>query len=207
VNEETSLSIVAWVSRVVTRAVDRITGDRSDYPLLVSAAGSYALKKLGIESHVLFGPAAWIELLEDGNVAWAGCFQESSPHFWIETQYKETVDLNASVAFKKKSQTELPSRAILSPPLLWSKEIPNFYRFHAHGAAELDLQSDRDQKWWKKIQEELDRHLAGFSENETDVEFPNEPLICGRRLLDDGEESFKKFDEALRATCLPNAPF
>src|SRR3954447_25547116 len=102
VTAETSLPIIASVSRVVTRVVDRITGDRVDFPLLVAAACVEALKRFGIESRVMYGQVAWIEVLEDNSLVWAGCWGQNY-HFWVATQFGEVVDLNASVAHRKRS--------------------------------------------------------------------------------------------------------
>src|SRR5690349_3458324 len=96
----TPLAVIANVSRVVTKVVDRITGDRVDFPLLVAAACVEALKRFGIESRVMYGQVAWVEIIEnngDQSVAWAGCWGENF-HFWVATQYGEVVDLNTSVA-------------------------------------------------------------------------------------------------------------
>jgi hypothetical protein len=39
-------------------------------------------------------------------------------------------------------------------------------------------------------------------------DFPNEPILCPeRKLLDDSNESFKKFDRALSVRGIPEAPF
>src|SRR4051812_34692423 len=97
---ETSLPIIATVSRVVTRVVDRIAGDRADYPLLVAAACVEALKQFGIESRIMYGQVAWIEVMDDHSLAWAGCWGENF-HFWVATQFGEVVDLNTSVAHRK----------------------------------------------------------------------------------------------------------
>src|ERR1700722_10867248 len=97
-----SLPVIANVSRVVTMVVDRITGDRVDFPLMVAAATVEALKNFQIESRVMYGQAAWIEVLEDQSVVWAGCWGQNI-HFWVATQNGEIVDLNTSIAFKKRA--------------------------------------------------------------------------------------------------------
>src|SRR4051812_33033629 len=99
---QTSLAIIANVSRVVTKVVDRITGDRADFPLLVAAACVEALKRFGIESRIMYGQVAWVEVMDDHSLAWAGCWGENF-HFWVATQYGEVVDLNTSVAHRKRS--------------------------------------------------------------------------------------------------------
>jgi hypothetical protein len=207
---QTPLPIIALVSRLVTRACDQVTGDRSDYPLLVAGACTRALGFFGIESHVLFGHAAWIEVLENHSVIWAQS-TESAPHFWVETEYRETVDLNTSVAYRRRTREKTDLKASLSPPLLWSKDVPSFYRFHAEGAAEIAPTDARDLRWWKKLCDEIEKNCAGKTLPQLEslpLEFPNEPMICpGRKLLDDSEGSFKHFDRALTATGLPKAPF
>lgn len=206
----TPLSVIAHVSRIVTRVTDRVTGDRSDYSLLVAGACARALQHFGIESHVLYGHAAWIEVFEDQSVTWA-ISTASAPHFWVETQFHETVDLNASVAHKRKTKQSLPLKPQYSPPILWSQEVPSFFRFHAEGAAEIAPSEERDVQWWNRIQEEVDRFCKGRSISElesAELDFPNEPMICpGRKLLDDTEKSFQHFDRALSIAGLPAAPF
>lgn len=205
----TPLAIVAHVSRIVTRAADLTTGDRSDFPLLVAGACSRALGYFGIESHVLYGHAAWVEVLENGGVIWAQSSTEA-PHFWVQSEFNETIDLNMSVAFRRKTRVQPGFKPVQSPPLLWSQEVPSFYRFHAEGAAEISPTGERDLRWWKRLLEEIesrckDKTLADLEKKE--MEFPNEALICsGRKLLDDSEESFKKFDRAL-SSGLPASPF
>src|SRR4051812_33029927 len=95
----TPLPVIANVTRIVTRVVDRTAGDRAEYPLLVSAACVEALKLFEIQSQIMYGQAAWIEIMEDHSVAWAGCWGQNL-HFWVATQYGETVDLNTSVAHR-----------------------------------------------------------------------------------------------------------
>ena len=206
----TPLPVVAHISRIVTRSADLITGDRSDYPLLVAGACSRALGLYGIESHVLYGHAAWIEVLENNLVVWAQSSEEA-PHFWVQSEFNETIDLNMSVAFRRKIREELPSKSVMSPPLLWSKEVPSFYHFHIEGAAELAPESERDRRWWKRLLEEVEKQCKDATLEvlgRTEPDFPNEPMICtGRKLLDDSKETFKHFDRAISVMGLPNAPF
>src|SRR5262245_199542 len=119
----TPLEVIANVSRVVTKVVDRIIGDRVDFPLLVAAACVEALKQFDIRAQVMYGHVAWVEVLEDQKLVWAGCWGENF-HFWVATQFGEVVDLNSSVAHRKRSHTMPHLNAIYSPPMLWSKEIP-----------------------------------------------------------------------------------
>ncbi len=205
----TSLPIIANVSRVVTLVVDRITGDRVDFPLLVAAACVEALKCFGIESRVMYGQVAWLEVLEDHSLAWAGCWGENF-HFWVATQYGEVVDLNTSVAHRKRSHSAPQLKALYSPPILWSAEVPAFYRYIPEGIAELELTEDRDQKQYNLVLAEVKEkcgptHLKDGDEK--DLDFPNESILCpGRRLLDDSLDSFKHFDRALSVHGLPTAP-
>src|SRR5689334_19457121 len=112
---QTPLPVIANVSRVVTKVVDRITGDRVDFPLLVAAATVEALKGFGIESRIMYGQVAWIEVLDDHSVTWAGCWGENF-HFWVATQFGEVVDLNASVAHRKRAHSNPNLKAVYSPP-------------------------------------------------------------------------------------------
>ena len=89
----TPLATIAQISRVVTKVVDRVTGDRFDVPLMVAAVTVQALQQHGIAARVMYGPAAWIEVMEDHSVIWAGCWGKSF-HFWAATDFGEIVDLN-----------------------------------------------------------------------------------------------------------------
>ena len=206
---ETPLSVIAQVSRVVTQVVDRVTGDRVDYPLLVAAACVEALKGSNIESRVMFGQVAWIEVMEDSSLIWAGCWGENF-HFWVATQYGEVVDLNTSVAYRKRSHSSPQLKAQYSPPILWSAEVPAFYRFIPEGVAELELKEAKDQKQYERVLEEVHAHCGPahlIGKLDSDMEFPNEPILCpGRRLLDDSRKTFQHFDRAISVQGLPKAP-
>ena len=195
----TPLPIIAHVSRVAIRVSDLVTGDRSDYPLLVSFACARALGFFGIESHVLYGHAAWVEVLENHSVA------------WVQNEYGETIDLTAGIAFKRKTRKTPLSKAVLSPPNLWSHEIPQFYRFHPEGSAELGLSGERDKRWWDRMCKEIEKNCDGRTLEmleKSPPDFANEPMICpGRKLLDDSEGSFRHFDKIVSATGLPRPPF
>src|SRR6185437_238164 len=119
----TPLEVIANVSRVVSKVVDRLTGDRVDYPLLVAAVVVEALKNFGIQSQIMYGQAAWIEILEDQTPVWAGCGGENF-QFWMATEFGEVVDLNVSVAHKKRSHGNPGLHAKYSQPMLWSREVP-----------------------------------------------------------------------------------
>jgi hypothetical protein len=207
--ENTPLEIIANVSRVVTRVVDRITGDRADFPLLVASATVEALKAFDIEARVMYGQAAWIEVMEDHSVLWAGCWGENL-HFWVGTAFGETVDLNTSVAFKKRAHASPSLKAVHSPPMLWSREVPAFYRYQPEGVAELELTEEQDIKRFEQVCREIKdkcgpQHVKAGDE---DLDFVNEPILCpGRKLLDDTQSTFKHFDRALSVRGVPQAPF
>ena len=205
---ETELPIIANVSRVVTKVVDRITGDRADYPLMVAAACSEALKKFQIESRIMYGPAAWLEVLEDHSLVWAGCWGENFS-FWVATQFGEVVDLNTSVAYRKRSHMQPNLKALYSPPILWSKEVPQFYRYSPEGVAELELTEEQDRKQFEQVLAEIQGN-CGPEHIRADEEpkFLNEPILCpGRKILDDSRNGFKHFDRALSVHGIPAAPF
>jgi hypothetical protein len=202
----TPLPVIANVSRIVTKVVDRIAGDRSDYPLMVAAATVEALKRHGIESRIMYGEAAWIEVLENHAIQWSGCWG-GSLYFWVGTAFGEVVDLNASVAWKKRAHSAPQQRPVGSPPILWSREVPGFYRYHPEGVAELELLEEADRKKFEVIVAEIAEKCRPellLGDNE---EFPNEPILCpGRRLLDDSKQSFRFFDRTLAVSGIPDAP-
>jgi hypothetical protein len=207
--QDTPLSIIATVSRVVTRVVDRITGDRVDCPLLVATGCTEALKLFGIESRVMYGQSAWIEILEDHTPVWAGCWGENY-HFWVATQYGEVVDLNASIAHRKPSPTHLHIKAVASPPMLWSKEVPSFYKYTPEGIAETSPTEAQDQKRLERVLSEIRARCTPdqLEHDESRLEFANEPILCpGRRVLDDAKNSFKHFERALAVQGIEKAPF
>jgi hypothetical protein len=210
VQSSTPLPVIALVSRIVTRVVDRITGDRSDFPLLVSAACVEALKSLGVESRVMYGPAAWIEVMEDQSLIWAGCWGNHFS-FWVATQFGEVVDLNTSVAFRKRCHANPSLKALYSPPILWAAEVPLFYRYIPEGIAELELTDKQDQHRYElvlaEVLEKCKPTLLSSAE-EAELDFPNEPILCPqRRLLDDSQHTFQYFDRALSVKGIPKAPF
>jgi hypothetical protein len=211
----TPLPVIANVSRIVSRVVDRITGDRVEFPLMVASACVEALKNFGIESRVMYGQGAWIEVLEDQSVVWAGCWGENI-HFWVATQHGEVVDLNTSVAHKKRAHDN-SVKPLYSPPMLWSVEIPKFYRYIPEGVAELELTEARDVQRWENVKREISEKCNPSlvpigtdedSKTDEDLEFANEPILCsGRKLLDDSTETFRHFDRALSVRGIPEAPF
>ncbi len=203
----TPIDVIANVSRIVTAAVDRITGDRVEYPLLVAAACVEALKKFAIESRVMYGEAAWVEVMEDHSVLWAGCWGQNI-HFWVATQFGEVVDLNLSVACRKRAHDRRDARPMYSPPILWSTDLPAFCRYRPEGVAEVELTEPADQRRMEAVLKEIEekcgpgRLTAGGEE-----QFPNEPVLCpGRRILDDSHGTFKHFDRALSVKGVPKGP-
>jgi len=203
----TPLEVIANVSRVVTKVTDRITGDRNDFPLLVAAACMEALKLHGISSQIMYGPVAWIEVLEDHSLVWAGCWGDYF-HFWVATEFGEVVDLNASVAHRKRAHQDPKVKPLYSPPMLWSLDVPTFYRYQPEGIAELELTEEADQKKFALVLEEVREKCGPKQIAGQEPEFPNEPILCpGRKLLDDSNGTFKQFDRALSVRGIPQAPF
>lgn len=173
---------------------------------MVAAAAVEGLKLHGIESRIMYGEAAWIEVLENQAIQWAGCWN-GNIYFWVATQYGEIVDLNASVAYKKRSHAAPSERPIGSPPMLWSNEVPGFYRYVPEGVAELELLDEADQKKYAVILAEVKEKCRPEVLSGEDEEFPNEPILCpGRKLLDDSKKSFRFFDRTLAVTGIPDAP-
>jgi hypothetical protein len=208
VPQSTPVSVIANVARVVSMAVDRLVGDRADYPLLVAAACVEALKRYGIESRVMYGAAAWIEVLEDSSVIWAGCWGDNVS-FWVATQFGEVVDLNTSVAHRKRAHQDPSHKPLHSPPMLWASEVPAFYRYQPEGVAELELTEERDIKRYELVLAEVAEKCGPQAlADDAEPEFPNEPILCpGRRLLDDSRQTFRHFDRALSVRGIPPAPF
>ena len=134
---QTPLNVIATVSRVVTRVVDRLVGNRIEVPLLVSVACVEGLKNFGIEARVMYGKAAWVEVLEDMTPIWAGAWGDNVS-FWVATQFGEVVDLNTAAAYRKRPSDQPDLKPKYSAPILWSHEVPRFYRYVPEGVAELD---------------------------------------------------------------------
>lgn len=198
--------IAALVCRVSTAVVDRLTGGRADYPLLLSLAAQEGLHQLGVHSHVLYGRAAWVEILEEKErPVWALC-EADHPHFWLETAHGETVDLSLSAAHLSHSKRDIGVRTVASPPILWTPEVPSFVRYEVEGAAEMEAESDRERKLIESVLREMREKCV--RENLEPLEWPNEPVIfSGRRLLDDALGTFARFDRALGVHGVPPAPF
>lgn len=205
-SERTSLPVIANVARVVSSVVDRLTGDRAEVPLLVAAACSEALKAFGIESRVMYGQAAWIEVMQDHSVVWAGCWGKNI-HFWVATQYGEVVDLNTSVAHRTRAHDNLAVKALFSPPMLWSAEVPVFYRYVPEGVAELELTEEKDRHNFETVLREIREKCTPEKVQAEEQDFPNEPILCPeRKLLDDSGGTFKQFDRALSVRGIPQPP-
>lgn len=199
----TPLPVIANVSRIVTKVVDRVAGDRADVPLLVAAAAVEALKNHGVPAQIFYGPAAWVEILENQQAIWAGCWGQSF-HFWAATTSGEIVDLNTSVAHRKRGHSQPELKALYSPPILWSAEVPAFYRYVPEGVAELELTEDRDRRQFDLVLQEISQKCRPELLKGDLEEFPNEPILCpGRRLLDDSQGAFKHFDRALGVHGIP----
>jgi hypothetical protein len=206
----TPLPIIAEVSRLVTKVTDRITGDRSEYPLLVACVTTEVLKRLGVDAHVFYGAAAWVEVMDNENLMWVGAWGEHT-HFWVGTQYGEVVDLNTSVSFRKRSHLNPDHQPKFSPPLLWSKEVPRFYRYQPEGIAEVELDGERDRRWFDlclaEVLEKLPQTQALLDIPEDALDFPDEAILCpNRRILDDGAQSFRHYDRAILVQGIPEAP-
>jgi hypothetical protein len=208
--DQTPLAIVANVSRVVSKVVDRISGDRVEVPLMTAAAVVEALRGFGIAAQAMYGQAAWIELLEKNyQPVWAGCWGQNFT-FWAATQHGEVVDLNVSVAHRKLAHQPAVAggRAVLSPPMLWSAEVPAFYRYQPEGVAELELTDAEDQRRFDLVLQEVREKCRPEQLGDGEPEFANEAILCpGRRVLDDSRESFRQFDRAIGVLGIPQAPF
>ncbi len=207
---QTPLPVIAQVSRTVAMAVDRLTGNaRVQTPLLVAMGVREALKAFQIQSQVMYGKVAWIEVLPDQQVLWAGCWGKSF-HFWVATQFGEVVDLNVSVAHKQQAHDRPELQAQFSPPMLWSKEVPAFYRYVPEGVAELELHDKRDERLFELLLAEVREKCIpeSLETDEAALSFLNEPILCpGRRILDDSEGTFRYFDRALSVRGIPPSPF
>ena len=154
----------------------------------------------------MYGEAAWIEVLENHAIQWSGCWN-GNVYFWAATQFGEVVDLNASVAYKKRAHSEPDQKPVGSPPILWSAEVPAFYRYVPEGVAELELHDEKDRVRFDIILAEIREKCRPELLKGDDEEFPNEPVLCpGRKLLDDSKNSFRFFDRTLAVTGVPHPP-
>jgi hypothetical protein len=209
--DQTPLAVIATISRLVTKITDRISGDRSEFPLLVACVTAQALRKYGYEANVFYGQAAWIEAMEDMNLMWVGCWGDHT-HFWVVTPFGEVIDLNTSVSHRKRSHLNTLHRPKYSPPMLWAKEVPKFYRYLPEGIAEVSLDSERDQRWFDLCSTEVNEKLPPLEEllkvADEQLDFPDEAILCpGRRILDDAAQNFRHYDRALLVQGIPESPF
>ena len=209
--DRTPLPVIAEVSRLVTKVTDRITGDRSGYPLLVSMVTVEALRHLGIQANLFYGQAAWVEVMRNESLMWVGCWG-GNVHFWAVTPFGEIIDLTTSVSYRKKAHQNPDHDPKHSPPLLWSKEVPAFYRYQPEGIAEVELDSERDRRWFETCISEVREKLTSLETlsllAEDALDFPDEPILCpGRRFLDDGARTFGHYDRALAIQGIPKRPF
>ena len=207
----TPLSVVATVSRLVSKVTDRICGDRSEFPLLVACVTTEVLLRLGIGANIFYGQAAWLEVMEDMNLMWVGCWGDHT-HFWVGTQFGEIVDLNTSVSFRKKSHHDPRHKPKYSPPILWSKDVPSFYRYTVEGLAEVELDAERDRRWFEtcvnEVLSKLPKIEALLILKDEELDFPDEAILCpGRKLLDDAAQNFRHYDRALLVQGIPEKPF
>ena len=209
--DQTPLPIIASISRLVSKVTDRISGDRSEFPLLVACVTVESLRHCGIEANVFYGQAAWLEVMENEGLMWAGCWGEHT-HFWVGTQFGEVVDLNSSVSYRKRAHGNADHRPKFSPPLLWSKEVPAFYRYIPEGIAEVELEQERDKLWFKTCLKEVIEKIGNPRDllitSESELDFPDEAILCpGRRILDDAAQTFRHFDRAIMVQGIPEKPF
>jgi hypothetical protein len=99
---------------------------------------------------------------------------------------------------------------MLSAPMLWSAEVPSFYRYIPEGVAELELLDPKDIDQFARVMSEIDEkcrpELLPAGEP-SPQDFTNEAMLCpGRRILDDSSGSFKQFDRALSVRGIPQPP-
>jgi hypothetical protein len=93
--------------------------------------------------------------------------------------------------------------------MLWSVDVPSFYRYIPEGIAELELMDEKDKKRYELVLDEV-REKCGplnVGHDENQLDFPNEPILCpGRRLLDDSHNTFKYFERAVGVQGIPPSP-
>lgn len=201
-NMVTLLPVVSRTIALTCSIADRLTSARERYPLFVCALGKEILAQQKIQSRIMYGHAAWVEIsAATREPVWAGFWGENFS-FWLETEYKETIDLNTPVAHRRGYEALGAFSSLHSPPILWSRRIPSFYKYIPQGLAETDLTQERDLKWFETARNEARDKLAG------EYDFPNVPIIGPEgKLLDDSQESFKQYDEILTEKGIPQAPF
>lgn len=217
----TPLSLVGPLSQQVIAITDRLVGGRGHAPMLVAKSIEYALMLFDISSAVLYGEAAWVEVLESDphpKIQWGGRWlPDDSPsespsfYFWVETRFGEWVDLVApSISRGGKP------RAQWAPPLLWSRQIPKFFKYRPHGMAEIEFSEPSQKRIFDQVCEELKAwqqstriafDAAPGSDGFPSDQFPNEPMLCDeQRVLDDSRQSFLNYDRALSIFGVPELP-
>ena len=124
---ETPIEIITTVSQRVIAITDRLVGDRGYAPIFVAKCLEHALTLEDIPAAVLYGEAAWVEVLPD-QIQWGGRWHQAGGsdqdfYFWVETKFGEWIDLVAPAIARGGSP-----RAKWAPPLLWSRSIPKFFK-------------------------------------------------------------------------------
>jgi hypothetical protein len=180
-------------------------GDYTQTPLVVASSLEFALRKQKIKSRCMYGHAAWIALLGDDHPVWIGSWKTAT-HFWVHTQFGEIVDL--CLSNQPASSKGTPATAICAP-LLWSNEIPCFYHYEPIGIAQIELPEPKEQQIYAAITAGIESNLTDLQEKtQVDAQdFPAAPMLCSQRqLLDDQNQSFARFDRALRIKGIPQLP-
>jgi hypothetical protein len=205
--QETPLALIATITKTVTSITDQLTGDRSAAPLLVAKACQYALGLCQIQSDCLYGSAAWIEITEAHSPLWTGCW-DSNVHFWVQTEFQETVDLNVSVATRQKFDPTSQIKTIISPPMVWSKILPKIYCYDPHGIAEFGSLSESELTMLNTTFERIQKSLStDITKEPVADDFPNEAILCpNQKVLDDSKGSFRTLDRAVGIHGLPDLP-
>lgn len=231
--QETPLSTLTTVTQRVVAITDRLVGDRGYAPIFVAKVLEHALKLEDISAAVIYGEAAWAEVVPDENgnprVQWGGRWHQDPGsqdagnfYFWVETRFGEWVDLTAASI----SRGSRP-KALWAPPLLWSRSVPSFYKFKPHGMAEVEFTEPNQLKLFNLACEEI----AALRQDSMAPKDPatessdllsgllsgllNEPLLISRlgehgqrdlQVVDDSRQSFLNFDRALSVLGLPEGP-
>ena len=202
--KSTPINIIAETSRIASKLIDNVTGDRSRHPVMVIEAVRYALKKYSIKSSICFGQASWIEVLEDMSLEWVGAWDKKK-HIWLITSFNEIVDLNISVSYRIKKENGLKS--LYGPPMIWSKKLPKFFRLKFEGFAEFNIETKEEKKYLKIIYKNIDSKCS-FDLLPEEPEFSNEPILCpNRKVLDNSEMHFSHFKRAIDTLSIPKPPF
>lgn len=187
---QTKEHLIRTLSRGVVLSTERVTGDRTSYPLFVYTALKALLTTHGHGGRIFYGKAAFLAV-ENERQSWF-VFGEKRPYFWIETENKETVDLNVFRLIKKMG--------FLGPPLIWSKDIPIFYKYVPEGLAEVDEKEVSESSVFQSI-------LKGASQAQSSEEVVNEPIIFpDRKMLDSEQEEFATYEKLLNLSTVEKPP-